>query len=344
MKIGIKTKFGVKTKYRLDKIVLALIFLFAWIVIVFNYRNPDYVVYKETYEVLSRTGNCINEMEFGYIWLMQIAISLGMPFPLFWGLLTSVALLLIVNSFCHYTYNPGLAMVLYVITCFLFDCVAFRNYLSLALVLMALRYVKTKKRTFVILVLLSMTLSAMSVVYLPFVFIADKKIKAKTYVKAFVGVMAGVLLFRSAIANFVSKYYPTAGRYIDPIQNTYKAFLVYTCLYLLCIAILRKVGESSTGQPRIIYNASLYVLLLMPLLLLELTYARIYRFGLLLLFMVAASTKVAPAKKKYTIYLFCVEVFVIAIINSVLFYGIGTNRVTILENIFQHNYLFDLLL
>lgn len=336
-------KIGIKTKYSLDQIVLAIFFIFAWVVMAFNYRNPDYAVYKETYEVLWQTGICIDEMEFGYIWLMRIAISLGIPFPWFWGVLTTTALILIANSFRHYTYNPGMAMVLYVITCLLFDCVTLRNYLALALVLVAFRYIKTKKSIFVLIVLLSMSLSAMSVVYLPFVLVVDKKIKAKTYVKAFFGVIIGVLLFRSAIVNFVARYYPTAGRYVDSIQNTYKAFLIYTCLYLLGVVFLRKVGENSTGQARVIYDASLYVLLLMPLLLLDITYARIYRFGLLLLFVVAASTKVAPIKKKHTVYLFCVEVFVIAIINAILFYGIGTNRVTILENIFEHNYIFDLL-
>lgn len=334
-------KIRIKTKYSLDETIFAVFFIFAWIVIAFNYKNPDYVVYKETYEVLAQTGTLINEMEFGYVWLMRIAIALEIPFPWFWGVLTSVALILIADSFYHYTYNPGMAMVLYVMTCLLFDCVVFRSFLALALILMAFQYSKSKKYVFALLVLMSMSISAMSVVYLPFLLISDKKIKTKTYVKAFFCVMICVLLFRSTIVNFVSKYYPTAGRYIDPIQDTYKPFLVYTCLYVLGVVFLRKIGENSTGQTRVIYNASLYVLLLMPLLLLELTYARIYRFGLLLLFLVAASAKVTPIRRKREVYLFCVGVFAIAIINAVLFYGVGNNRVTILENIFEHNYVFD---
>lgn len=341
-------RFNLRVRYTRDQILFGTCFIVAWILIALNNSNPDYGTYKEIYNLFKETGINTSDMEIGYILIMRFSIFLDLPFYAFWGTTTTAALLLIANSFKTYSSYPGLVMLLYCIACLLFDCVTLRHFLASAIVLFAIRFLDDKKMLYIICVLLAMSLSAMSIVYLPACIVTARIVRPKTYGLLF-GCSTLIVLFgRIAIINILSSYYIAAGRYIAPIQTTYKPFIVYTALYIVCEIVLfniwyRQVPNRGRKQDKVIYLFTLYVMVLLPLLLLELTYARIYRFGLVLLFILAESL---PKKigEKYNIPAYRIVIVGIAFANAILFYGFGKNNVTILQTIFRNNYLFSLLI
>lgn len=339
-------KIDLRVRYTRDQILFVVCFIVAWILVALNNGNPDYGTYREIYNSFKETGSGTNDLEIGYVLIMSFSTFLDLPFPVFWGITTTVALLLIANSFITYSSYPGLVMLLYSVACLLFDCVTLRSFLASAIVLFSIRFLEDKKLLYITCVLFAASISAMSVVYLPACIVINKIVRPKAYGLLFAGSILTVLFGRMAIINILSRYYITAGRYIAPIQSTYRPFIVYTVIYVICEMFLydmwyRKVRKHSGKHEKVIHLFSLYVMVLLPLLLLELTYARIYRFGLVLLFILAESLP-KNSRKKYNIPVYRFIIVGIAFVNAILFYGFGKNNVTILQAILTNNYLFNL--
>lgn len=335
-------KKTIKIRIAADDLLFYLLFLFAWILFALNRGSADYNAYKLIYNTLLSSGKLIDDLEIGYVLLMRGAIAMRLPFEIFFGAIASVGLVLIADSISKYSLYRGKAMLFYCITCLLMDIVQVRNFLGMAIVLFAFRYIQEKKKLYIILLALAISISAMTVVFLPAILLIEKKVEYKRYMKGLTIVFLIILVGSTSVIQFVSRYYLVAGRYIDPIYKTYKSFFIYLMFYIICEFLIVKIAKMYNIYNKVLqniaYRLSLYTMMFMPLLLINLVYERIYRIGLLLLFIALESVP----KKKSAQKLITIAAFIIAVVNAYLFYGFGTGRTHVLEMIFQNNYFFDL--
>lgn len=73
--------------------VFSFFSIVLWIIIAFNNDNSDYLIYRFIY-----AGDYLNSIEPGFVFVLQLFSSFGIPFEVFRGIFTSVALLMLLSS------------------------------------------------------------------------------------------------------------------------------------------------------------------------------------------------------------------------------------------------------
>lgn len=146
-----------------------LFLLLMWILFFGNYQNPDYDNYSRSY-LYVETGS-----DFGYFFIKNIFLSLGLNYHIFLSIFTLIGMLLINCTVRRFAENTSYIYALYFIYPFLLDVVQLRNFMAMAIFIFAIPFLLSQKKTdyikYIILILLASTFQMTAIVYLPIIFV-----------------------------------------------------------------------------------------------------------------------------------------------------------------------------
>ena len=125
-----------------SKLVTILIFLFAWILIGWNYDGPDFENNLWRFETANTWANAISAMntDYGYSFLCYIGNSLGLSFMAFKRLLAGVSYILIISFVFKVGKSPALIASCYLASISLIDVIQIRNFFAMSCILFGFRY------------------------------------------------------------------------------------------------------------------------------------------------------------------------------------------------------------
>lgn len=113
------------------------------ILIAFSLNNADYHVYERNYNLQESLFSSVFEM--GYSAVSFIFKSVGASYTTFNLILSSIALLLIHSTITRYCRKPEWVMILYFIYPLAMDATQYRNFLCMAILIFAIRYLVERK-------------------------------------------------------------------------------------------------------------------------------------------------------------------------------------------------------
>ena len=133
-------------KRRKDGRILTLSFVFLfiilWILIGFNFKNPDYEYYENLFSRATQ-GVSYHAVETGFWYIVKFAAKIGVSYSLFLKIYTLIALLLISSSIIKYTEKPSLVLVLYMCYPFLLDVAQIRHFMAISIFTFSVRYLES---------------------------------------------------------------------------------------------------------------------------------------------------------------------------------------------------------
>lgn len=134
--MSIKLTRQTKNMFFLIILVIPMCMIFAN-----NTGTVDHMIYANWYKATAKKG-ITDRFEIGYTLCMLFGNRLGLSMSGFLMIYSAVGLLLIAKSFYDYCRYPVLGMVMYAAYPFLMDAEQLRNFMSMAIVIYGLRYLK----------------------------------------------------------------------------------------------------------------------------------------------------------------------------------------------------------
>lgn len=178
-------------------LLLAVIYL----VIVGNLDNPDRDYYILNYDLVS-SGKGDISFEPGYQLLASLGSSIGFSYPVFHGVISLIALVLISSTILRYSVAPSLVLVAYVLFPLFWDVTQVRNFYAMAITVFGARYIIEENYRsslkYILCVLIASSFHITSLFYLSFLIV---KIRHK-YTFVLASVSAAILSI--ALTNFIS--------------------------------------------------------------------------------------------------------------------------------------------
>lgn len=113
------------------------------ILIAFSLNNADYHVYERNYNQQESLFSSVFEM--GYAAVSYIFKSAGASYTVFNLIISFIALLLIHSTITRYCRKPEWVMILYFVYPLTMDATQYRNFLCMAILIFAIRYLVEKK-------------------------------------------------------------------------------------------------------------------------------------------------------------------------------------------------------
>lgn len=161
---------------RCNKILLLLVIIYMIILMGGNTQNPDYQLYKISYE-----SSHFYEKDIGYGFLITICKYINLNFNQFKLLTAIIGFLLIHFSVSKLVKNEWLFYLLYLIYPFFFDIVQIRNFLCMSFLIFATTLLTNNNRLnqifFVLFVLIGASFQKIGLVYLPLILFINSKNK-----------------------------------------------------------------------------------------------------------------------------------------------------------------------
>ncbi len=130
-----------------SRVIGALIILSLWVLMSLNTANADYVPYEYMYNLHLENVSGVN---FGYLFLEQMAWSLNLDFTQFRMLYGACGLILIASFVWRYSSKPNVVMAGYALLPFLYDVVQFKFFLSASICIFAFRFLIDKPKLYVL--------------------------------------------------------------------------------------------------------------------------------------------------------------------------------------------------
>ncbi|HFU3980232.1 TPA: EpsG family protein [Streptococcus suis] len=344
-----------------SKFINTVIVLFIWIIMGFNYSNADYLNYQYSYLLIGSNYYSSN-MEIGYQFLMKISNYLDLTYQQFVMVISMVGLLLITSTIKKYSNHPNTVLALYMIFPLLLDTVQLRGFLSMSIVVFAIRYleVENKINIFKYLSLIAIAFSIHFSAFFYFLFIIIFFIDEKKILAISASVTLFFVVFQSKIFQIASIVIPIARlkRYSFGMNISYTTFFIYILYILFNIFIVFKVRKEYEKQYlkfhddkiilkrrsflTIVLKLNYISLLILPFIMTALEYFRIHR-NILILNYIALFTLFNKNKIKVRnlpLYLSYVAFVFLAlyIFIYIQFYD------TVIFPIFNYNILVDKLL
>lgn len=170
-----------------SKIVALFSFIFVWILFWGNTDNPDLRNYITSYDqVINNTITFnLSLREPGYFIIMKIFANLGISYHGFIACIGLICYLLIFSTVKKYTNNYNYICFLYMIHLFVFDIIQMRNFISVSIIVYAIRYLveytNKGKIKYIICILIASTIHNTALFFL--ILIIIKRNNTNSFVK-----------------------------------------------------------------------------------------------------------------------------------------------------------------
>lgn len=242
-------------RYRI-MIGFILIFIIMWILFAFSTGNADYSVYRMNYESISNDFHDV-----GYNLLVLVFNYLGFSYQAFLAFFSLLGLLLIANTILKFSAQPTKVLLLYCIFPFFFDIVQIRNFIAMAIVLYAIRYLLVFSRKnfikYCACILIAYSFHTVALFYFVFLFAYMKNTKTIFKLSTMLAVCGSVLMLgsvqlieSSVFGNILKTINPKALYYMgDNLQsNTRLLFIVYIISICIVACIVNKFYFKSLNK------------------------------------------------------------------------------------------------
>lgn len=227
-----------------------LLFYVAWLLLLIlflggNTENHDRVIYMANYMDLAKGLHSAN-FEFGFQTLCKIGSALGLSYNQFLFVITFIAFALIANTIKQYTSDISYVLMLYFIYPFIWDTVQIRNFLVLAIIIYASRYIISYKKQYIkyiICVLIASSIHITALFYLSLLLLAIKNSR-KMY--TLVGVVTATSVLFMPLIIKLSKLFISVGKinaYTMSQTSMFTKFavIIYCLTSIILVVIAKKI-------------------------------------------------------------------------------------------------------
>lgn len=290
---------GIRTKRNLGIYYLSLISI---ILLILGYRNysgysNDLINYETEYHNLLL--GFTSSYEIGYVLLMKIGLRFTNDFYVFRDIISLILILVLFKTFLKSNINPHLIIGFFSIYLIIMSAEQFRYFIGFTIFSIGiLRYVFYKKKSKVSLIFFILIASSMHISFLAYfvLFLINfKSIKIKREVfYGFFSIILIIIVFINGnkipgVENII-KYFESDKLTIYINQSTKLGFLYILVLHLFNVFIsywsykssLNTLNEGIIKKSTTILKINLTMLLLMPLVMTQITFYRLFRNLLIL--------------------------------------------------------------
>lgn len=330
------------------KFFTAILLVFMWVLFWGNNENPDYLNYKTLYDMVSYSGVGYSTSQIGFVLIMKFALLLGFEYHHFLMLISFVGMYLIYDTVKRYSNKPQLVFLLYFIHPFLLDVVQIKHFLAMSIVVYSFRYLEQEGIShsirYVIGVFVAFSIHAISIVFLPIIFIKKVKIN-KLYKMVILVLLIGIPLVYTNFFQLVSSWFVDIQRvehyFLDkPRFGFFIQFFIQGFIFLLVFYsknVLERHQESNKFMD-LIYRANLYLLILFPLYMINGNFERGFRMIMILNYIILSNFYSISKKKERLSILVLILTFVFLLF---MYYIFMHNKDTVFFKIFENNMLFN---
>lgn len=326
-------------------VTLSFVFLFIvlWMIIGFNFKNPDYEYYKNLF-VRANQGMSYHAVETGFWYLIKFAAKMGCGYSLFLKFYTLIAFLLISDSIIKYTEKPLLVLVLYMCYPFLLDVAQIRHFMAISIFTFSVRYLEsyTKKNLikYIVLIIIAASQQIMAIAFLIYllVYLVDQKKAAKiAIVLTIINIFGCKYVLQSS---FVKTLFSLRNKVIDYTGGySNRQFFMYVCFYgiliMLCI-FLQNANDVDKTKSSFLYKICLYSALFIPFIMIDFQYTRLFRGSILVIY-IFITRRISVLKKRNGV-LVTTGLLLFMVLVSIKLFGKGSGYFeTLTMPIFQNN-------
>lgn len=220
-----------------------------------NTNNNDRIYYSMNYNNIANNLKAW-DFEFGYQLLNYISIKLGLSYENFLFIIITISLILISITIKSFTSNISYVISLYFLYPFIWDTVQIRNFLAMAIVTFALRYIICNNKNYIkfsIFIFIASTVHVSSLFYLSLLLVRIKSVRRLfTYC---IIISIGSLFCMPILMEVISKFIPIykieayIGTQTSIITKVF--ILIYYCCLLIIVRYMvkilnKKIKENST--------------------------------------------------------------------------------------------------
>lgn len=346
------SKFKINISDISNNILFFMLFLITWIIFGGNSDNADYQNYNAIYDFIKNNGS-YSAVESGFEIICILFIKLGFDYQNFLVVYSFIGLLLVQSTVRKLTKNHNVVWLLYFVFPFLLDVVQIRNFMSMSIIVFAIRFLLEKKHLnifkFIVLVLLASTFHVSSLFYL---LLLLTKFSSKTiaYLTIVISLIIQLVLkTNSAILmyflniNKLETYLSSSTSFIGVLF-----FLIYLIINLIFLILVQKAATNFQLEKNkikvinLILKINIIMLISYNFLIYDADFIRLQR-NLLILNYVAFSI-VIPYKKisKNKMILFLTSICVSMVFFFNWIFIISQTYESVLKAILHNNVLFDL--
>ncbi|NZA40246.1 EpsG family protein [Eubacterium callanderi] len=196
-----------------SKLIILITILASCIFFAGNYNNPDYFTYSEQYSLVSTSPKNIifyRNKQYGFYLLMKIFVQLGLEYNQFLFFIALACMLLINSTVQKYVKNPHIYYILFFIFPFLLCIVQIRNFIIMAILVYALRYLidssKSNNIKYIICILVASSFHTVALVYLILLFNnkIDYEKRSKYFVVGIITLSIIIVVTKNTSLNFIT--------------------------------------------------------------------------------------------------------------------------------------------
>ncbi|WP_176706032.1 EpsG family protein [Paenibacillus hemerocallicola] len=347
-----------------SKVVFGVLFIFMWILFGWNTGNADYFGYEQTYYSLE-SYNGFNvyfaEYEIGYRFVYKLAHAFGMNYNTFLIVYSLIGLMLISNTILKYSAKPSYVMALYLIYPFLMDIVQIRNFMSMAIIIFAARYLFSSRKgdlfRYVLFVLLAASFQVVGLFYL---ILLLAKVRARIKLVKWISLITIFLvLFLILLMSGIAIPILGGMAYLGTKTSitTQIGYLFYFIIGFLLVRFSYKkvrtledssssgkhvVDYSKMNMANIILNINIIILCVYPLVFFSTEFMRLYRNILLLNYILFSHIVVSGFASRLNMTVFKITTIIFVVLSEWLFAYYASKDI-VFYPIFEKNKIFDLL-
>jgi len=199
-----------------SKIVSALLLILMWVLYGWNTGNADYMSYNIGY-YYNAVSNINWSKEVGFQLLCKLFYKFGLQYNQFLVIISIIGLVLITSTVRRYTKNVAFILAIYFIFPFMLDVVQVKNFMAMAIVVFALRFLIEKKKwgkvKYIILVMFASTLHYVALFYFLFLLTEVRNAKRLIYFSLAAASIGVVISYTDLIPQIVAVITPNAEVY-----------------------------------------------------------------------------------------------------------------------------------
>ena len=328
---------------RILTVSFVFLFIILWILIGFNFKNPDYEYYENLFSRATQ-GVSYHAVETGFWYIVKFAAKIGVSYSLFLKIYTLIALLLISSSIIKYTEKPSLVLVLYMCYPFLLDVAQIRHFMAISIFTFSVRYLESYSKKnlikYIFLIVIAASQQIMAIAFLAYllVYLIDQKKAAKIAIMLTIINMFGCKYILQT--SLVQKIFSLRDKTVDYASGYSNSQLfMYACFYgiliILCV-FLQKINNVDKTNRSFLYKICMYSTLFIPFLMIDFQYTRLFRGSILVIYIFI--TQQIYSLKKSDKLIVTIGLLFIMILVAIKLFGKGSGYFeTLTMPIFQNN-------
>jgi len=191
-----------------SKSIAMFMLILLWVLYGWNTDNADYMNYNAGYYY--NADSPINySYQIGFQLLSKLLYKLGLEYSGFLIVISMMGLILITSTIRRYTKNVAFVLAMYFIFPFMLDVVQVKNFLAMAIVVFALRFLIEKRRMgrfkYIFFIVLASTFHYVALFYLVFLLKEIWNVKKLTYYSITIATVGVAISYTDLIPRLVAK-------------------------------------------------------------------------------------------------------------------------------------------